>query len=43
MTKRLFHYVGPPKIKELHYGEGNGHPHRRLTPTIYTDIREVVE
>jgi hypothetical protein len=30
-------------MEALHFGEGNDHPHRPLTPTVHTDIREVVE
>jgi len=30
-------------MEELHFGEGNGHPHRQLTSIVHTDIREVAE
>ena len=30
-------------MEALHFGKGNGHPHRPLTPTIHTDTMEVVE
>ena len=30
-------------MEALHFGEGNSHPHRPLTPTVYTNIREVAE
>jgi hypothetical protein len=30
-------------MEELHFGEGNYHPHRPPTPAFHTDIREVAE
>ena len=30
-------------MEALHFGEGNGHPHRPLTPIFHIDAREVVE
>ena len=30
-------------MEELHFGEGNDHPHRPLTPAIHTETREVAE
>jgi len=30
-------------MEALHFGEGNGHPHRPPTPTIHTDARKVAE
>jgi hypothetical protein len=30
-------------VEELHSGEGYDHPHRKNTPIVYTDIREVAE
>ena len=28
-------------MEALHFGEGNDHPHRSLTPTVHTDTREL--
>jgi hypothetical protein len=30
-------------MEALHFGKGNGHPHRTLTPAVHTDTREVAE
>jgi hypothetical protein len=30
-------------MEALHFGKGNDHPHRPLTPAVHTDIREVAE
>jgi hypothetical protein len=30
-------------MEALHFGKGNGHPHRPPTPAVHTYIREVVE
>ena len=30
-------------MEALHFGEGNGHPHRPPTLVIHTDTREVAE
>jgi len=30
-------------MEELHFGKGNGHPHRPPTPAVHTDTREVAE
>ena len=30
-------------MEALHFGEGNNHPHRPLTPAVHTDKREVTE
>ena len=30
-------------MEALHFGEGNGHPQRSLTPTVHIDTREVLE
>ena len=30
-------------MEALHFGEGNGHPHRPLTPVVHTDPRKIVE
>ena len=30
-------------MEALHFGEGNDHPHRPLTPAVHTDTREVTE
>ncbi|MCY6525152.1 hypothetical protein, partial [Actinobacillus pleuropneumoniae] len=38
-----FHCAGLPKMEALHFGEGNGYPHKPPTPTVHTDKREVAE
>jgi hypothetical protein len=30
-------------MEVLHFGKGNGHPHRPLTSVVHTDTREVAE
>ena len=30
-------------MEELHFGEGDNHPHRLLTPAVHTDIGEIPE
>jgi hypothetical protein len=30
-------------MEALHFGKGNGHPHRPLTPTVHTNTRKVAE
>ena len=30
-------------MEALHFGEENDHPYSPLTPTVYTDTREVTE
>ena len=30
-------------MEALHFGKGNSHPHRPLTPVVHTDTREVAE
>jgi hypothetical protein len=30
-------------VEALHFGEGNDHPRKPLTPAVHTDIKEVVE
>jgi hypothetical protein len=30
-------------MESLHFGKGNGHPHRPPTLAFHTDIREVTE
>ena len=30
-------------MEELHFGEGNDHPHRPPTPVVHADTREVTE
>ena len=30
-------------MEALHFGEGNDHPHRPLTPVVHIDTREVTE
>jgi hypothetical protein len=30
-------------MEALHFGKGNGHPHRPLTPAFHTDTTEVAK
>ena len=30
-------------MEALHYGKGNGHPHRPPTPAVHTNTREVAK
>ena len=30
-------------MEALHFGEGNGHPHRPMAPAVHTDAREVAK
>jgi len=30
-------------MEALHFGEGNGHPHKPPTPPVHTDAREVAK
>ena len=30
-------------MEALHFGEGDNHPHKTLTPAVHIDTREVVE
>ena len=30
-------------MEELHFGEGNSHPHRPPTPAVHIDPREIAE
>ena len=39
----LFHFAGLSTMEALHFGGGNGHPHRPPTHEVDIDTRRAVE